>query len=70
MTSAKRDIFIGLLLLVGGIFLGGGNEQIFGWWGGGTLENIQCCIQSYFEASVLVWDPKLRLQTLKIVKIN
>ena len=35
MTSAKRDIFIGLLLLVGGIFLGGGNEQIFGWWGGG-----------------------------------
>ena len=34
MTSAKRDIFIGLLLLVGGIFLGGGNEQIFGWWGG------------------------------------
>ena len=69
MTSAKRDIFIGLLLLVGGIFPGGGNEQIFGWWGR-TLENIQCCIQSYFEASVLVWDPKLRLQTLKIVKIN
>ena len=69
MTSAKRDIFIGLLLLVGAIFPGGGNEQIFGWWGG-ALENIQCCIQSYFEASVLVWDPKLRLQTLKIVKIN
>ena len=29
-----------------------------------------CCIQSYCEASILVWCPKLRPQAVKWVKIN
>ena len=24
------------------------------------FDNFQCCIQSYFEASIPVWDPKLK----------
>ena len=35
-----------------------------------NLSSIQCCIQSYFEAGIPVWDPRLWHQTLKKVKIN
>ena len=65
----KETFLLGYYFWWGGFFLVGEMSKFLA-GGGGTLENIQCCIQSYFEASVLVWDPKLRLQTLKIVKIN